>query len=133
MTERPILLAVDDEPDILDFLERVFGKQYTVLRADDASQALTELGRTRVQLLVTDQRMPGMSVLELLERVASEHPDTTRILLSGFSDLPEITDAAESGLLHAYVVKPVDSVRLREATDEATARHEQGDWVTTGS
>ena len=128
-TDRPILLAVDDEPDILDFLERVFRKQYTVLRANDASQALSELESAAVQVLVTDQRMPGQSGLELLERVAADHPETTRLLLSGFSDLPEITAAAESGLVHAYVVKPVDSMRLREAVTEAEARHREGDWT----
>ncbi len=127
-TERPTLLAVDDEPDILDFLERVFRKQYTVQRAVDAGQALTRLESGPVQLLVTDQRMPGISGLELLERVAEDYPDMTRVLLSGFSDLPEITQAAEVGLVHAYVVKPVDSARLREAVEEAVARHKQGDW-----
>jgi DNA-binding NtrC family response regulator len=126
--ERPTLLAVDDEPDILDFLERVFRKQYTVQRANDAAQALARLDSGPVQLLVTDQRMPGMSGLELLERAAADHPDTTRVLLSGFSDLPEITQAAEVGLVHAYVVKPVDSIRLREAVGEAMARHKSGDW-----
>ena len=128
MSERPTLLAVDDEPDILDFLERVFRKQYTVQRADDAAQALARLATGPVALLVTDQRMPGMSGLDLLERVAADHPDTTRVLLSGFSDLPEITQAAEAGLVHAYVVKPVESIRLREAVDEAIARHKNGDW-----
>jgi len=128
-SERPALLAVDDEPDILDFLERVFRKQYTVQRADDAAQALERLTQGPVQLVVTDQRMPGMSGLELLERVAADHPDTTRVLLSGFSDLPEITAAAEVGLVHAYVVKPVDSTRLREAVDEAIARHKSGEWT----
>jgi len=127
--DRPILLAVDDEPDILDFLERVFRKEYTVQRADDAAQALARLETGPVQLVVTDQRMPGMSGLELLERVAVDHPDTTRVLLSGFSDLPEITEAAEVGLVHAYVVKPVDSTRLREAVTEAVARCEAGDWT----
>jgi DNA-binding NtrC family response regulator len=128
-SDRPILLAVDDEPDILDFLERVFRKRYTVQRAADASEALARLAGGPVHLVVTDQRMPGMSGLALLERVAADHPGITRVLLSGFSDLPEITQAAEVGLVHAYVVKPVDSARLREAVEEAVARHENGDWT----
>lgn len=129
MSERPSLLAVDDEPDILDFLERVFRKHYSVHRADDGDQALARLASDPVALVVTDQRLPGMSGLDLLERVAADHPDTTRVLLSGFSDLPEITQAAEEGLVHAYVVKPVDSTRLQEAVDEALARHKNGDWT----
>ncbi len=128
MTDKPYLLAVDDEPDILDFLERVFRRQYVVLRAGDAEQATRQLEETTPAVLVSDQRMPGRTGLELLESVSKSHPDVTRILLSGFSDLPEITQAAESGLVHAYVVKPVDSKRLREAVQEAQARHQDGDW-----
>ena len=128
MTDKPYLLAVDDEPDILDFLERVFRRQYVVLRAGDAEQATRQLEETTPAVLVSDQRMPGRTGLELLESVSRSHPDVTRILLSGFSDLPEITQAAESGLVHAYVVKPVDSKRLREAVQEAQARHQDGDW-----
>jgi YesN/AraC family two-component response regulator len=73
--------------------------------------------------------MPGKNGLELLGEVRERYPATTRILLSGFSDLPEITEAAASGLVHAYVVKPVDSQRLREAVAEAEARAQKGDWV----
>jgi len=128
MTDKPYLLAVDDEPDILDFLERVFRRHYVVLRAGDADQAVEVLAETPARVLVSDQRMPGRSGLELLEDVSRSHPEITRILLSGFSDLPEITQAAESGLVHAYVVKPVDSKRLLEAVQEARTRHEKGDW-----
>jgi|AACY02.5.fsa_nt_gi Response regulator containing CheY-like receiver, AAA-type ATPase, and DNA-binding domains len=128
MTDKPRLLAVDDEPDILDFLERVFRRHYVVLRAGDADQATAVLADTPPAVLVSDQRMPGRTGLELLEEVSKSHPEITRCLLSGFSDLPEITAAAESGLVHAYVVKPVDSKRLREAVEEARARHEQVDW-----
>ncbi len=128
MSDKPSLLAVDDEPDILDFLERVFRRQYRVLRAADAEQAEALMAQEAPRVLVSDQRMPGRSGLELLERVSRSHPDTTRILLSGFSDLPEITQATESGIVHAYVVKPVDSKRLREAVQEARERHDKGDW-----
>lgn len=131
MTDKPSLLAVDDEPDILDFLERVFRRQYVVLRAGDADQALQVLEQSPAEVIVSDQRMPGRSGLELLEDVSRSYPHVTRVLLSGFSDLPEITQAAESGLVHAYVVKPVDSKRLSEAVEEARARHDQGDWKSS--
>ena len=130
MTDKPYLLAVDDEPDILDFLERVFRRDYLVLRAGSADEAREALKATVPQVMVSDQRMPGRSGLELLSEVREIHPGVTRILLSGFSDLPEITEAAQSGLVHAYVVKPVDSKRLKEAVAEACARHQHGDWQT---
>jgi adenylate cyclase len=128
MTDKPSLLAVDDEPDILDFLERVFRRQYRVLRAGDAEQAEDLAQQQEPQVVVSDQRMPGRSGLELLEGMSRAHPGVTRILLSGFSDLPEITQATQSGIVHAYVVKPVDSKRLREAVHEARERHAKGDW-----
>lgn len=128
MTEKPYLLAVDDEPDILDFLERVFRKDYIVLRAKSADEAMGVLVEHVPQVLVSDQRMPGRSGLELLGEVMESHPAITRVLLSGFSDLPDISEASQSGLVHAYVVKPVDSRRLKEAVGEACARHSLGQW-----
>jgi YesN/AraC family two-component response regulator len=143
MTTNPILLMIDDEPDILDFLARVFRKQYTLLRAENAHEALGLLAQHRVDLVISDQRMPGLTGLELFARLAETWPEVTRVLLSGFSDLPEITQAllsgfsdlpeitqaATAGLVHAYVVKPVDSQHLREAVEEAEARRKQGNWV----
>ena len=128
MPDKPTLLAVDDEPDILDFLERVFRREYVVLRAGSAAEAEQVLAAGEPDVIISDQRMPGKSGMELLGQVAETAPAVTRVLLSGFSDLPDITQAAESGLVHAYVVKPVDSRRLREAVQEAreTARH--GPW-----
>jgi len=129
----PSLLAVDDEPNILDFLERVFRQEYIVLRAQDAEEALAVLQEQPPEelprVLVSDQRMPGQSGLELLALVAETYPGVTRVLLSGFSDLPEISEASQSGLVHAYVVKPVSSRRLTEAVTEARARHVRGDFT----
>jgi response regulator RpfG family c-di-GMP phosphodiesterase len=129
MNEPRVLLMVDDEPDILDFLTRVFRKQYTLLRAESADAAVAVLAEQPVDLIISDHRMPGKNGLQLLGEVRERFPSTTRVLLSGFSDLPEITEAAASGLVHAYVVKPVDSQRLREAVAEAEARAGLGEWV----
>lgn len=128
MSDKPTLLAVDDEPDILDFLERVFRREYRVLRAKHAQEAEAILAERVPDVLISDQRMPGMTGMELLEQTAQTHPTVTRVLLSGFSDLPEITEAARSGLVHAYVVKPVDSGRLREAVQEARDAAARGPW-----
>ena len=129
MTDPRTLLMVDDEPDILDFLTRVFRKQYTLLRAESAEAALVVLSQQSVDVVLSDHRMTGRTGLDLLADVRQRVPAATRVLLSGFSDLPEITEAAATGLVHAYVVKPVDSQRLREAVAEAEARVAQGDWI----
>lgn len=118
---KPKLLIVDDEPDMLDFLERVFRAEYDVIRAGGAEEALAALGAQPIDVLVTDQKMPGVSGVELLEKIAGSYPNLVKVLLSGFTDVPEIQRAVERCGIHNYVVKPVDSERLHEALTEAIA------------
>ena len=125
MASRPRLLIVDDEPDMLDFLERVFRSEYEIVRANGAEEALATLQQGHFDVLVTDQKMPAMTGIELLERVANgtagAHEGLVKVLLSGFTDVPEIQRAVERCGIHAYVVKPADSERLHEAVKEAIA------------
>jgi len=116
---KPRLLAVDDEPDMLDFLERVFRSEFAVTRANSAEEAMNLLRTNTFRVLVTDQKMPRVTGVELLESIRDSHPDLVKILLSGFTDLPEIQRAIERCGIAAYVVKPVDSERLRAAVHEA--------------
>jgi DNA-binding NtrC family response regulator len=122
---KPRLLVVDDEPDMLDFLERVFRSDFAITRcnnAEDAFTTLTGAAAGTFRVLVTDQKMPRMTGVELLEKIRDSHPRLIKILLSGFTDLPEIQRAIERCGIHAYVVKPIDSDRLREAVREALAQ-----------
>lgn len=123
---KPRLLIVDDEPDMLDFLERVFRADYTVVRASSAEGALDELGKHKFALVITDQKMPHTTGVELLERIGERYPQLVKVLLSGFTEVPEIQRAVERGGIHNYVVKPVDSEKLRAAVDEAIERHGRG-------
>jgi DNA-binding NtrC family response regulator len=117
---------VDDEPDMLDFLERVFRNEYAVTRAGGADEALRELARREYALVITDQKMPHTTGVELLERIGESYPLLVKVLLSGFSEVPEIQRAVARGGIHGTVVKPVDSERLREAVREAIDRHRRG-------
>ena len=123
---KPRLLIVDDEPDMLDFLERVFRGAYAVTRASSAEEALDELGRHKFALVITDQKMPHITGVELLERIGERYPALVKVLLSGFTEVPEIQRAVERGGIHNYVVKPVDSEKLRAAVAEAIERHQRG-------
>jgi adenylate cyclase len=123
VTAKPRLLIVDDEPDMLDFLERVFRGEFAVTRFGGADEAYAHLQTgARYDVLVTDQKMPRMTGVELLESIRESHPRLVKILLSGFTDLPEIQRAIERCGIAAYVVKPIDSERLRAAVTEALAR-----------
>ena len=123
---KPRVLIVDDEPDMLDFLERVFRGEYAVTRAGSANEALRELGQHKYALVITDQKMPHITGVELLERIGERYPFLVKVLLSGFTEVPEIQRAVDRGGIHNYVVKPVDSERLREAVHEAIERHKRG-------
>jgi response regulator RpfG family c-di-GMP phosphodiesterase len=123
---KPRLLIVDDEPDMLDFMERVFRSQYEVVRASSGEEALRLLGQKKFAVLITDQKMPQMTGVELLERIGSRLPYLVKLLLSGFTDVPEIERAMDRAGIHNYVVKPIDSEKLRAAVKEAIERHARG-------
>ena len=114
---------VDDEPDMLDFLERVFRSEFAVTRANSAEEALAQLRSGHFRVLVTDQKMPRMTGVELLEAIRESHPRLVKILLSGFTDLPDFQRAIERCNIAAYCFKPIDSERLRSAMSEALAAH----------
>jgi YesN/AraC family two-component response regulator len=123
---KPRLLIVDDEPDMLDFLERVFRNEYEITRAMNADEALRELGQHMFSVVITDQKMPHVTGVQLLERIGERFPFLVKVLLSGFTEVPEIQKAVERCGIHNYVVKPADSEKLRAAVKEAIERHRQG-------
>ncbi len=104
---------------MLDFVERVMRRRYEVTRCSSAEEAVEQLGQAEYAVLITDQKMPRVSGLELLARIAGQHPTLVRVLLSGFTDLPDIQRAVERSHVHAYVLKPVDSQRLMAAVEQA--------------
>jgi adenylate cyclase len=116
---KPRVLIVDDEPDMLDFLQRVLRRRFVVTRCRNAEEALECLARDEYAVLITDQKMPRVSGLELLERIGDQQPQLVKLLISGFSDVPDIQRAVERGGIHNYILKPVDSQKLLEAVDEA--------------
>ena len=116
---KPKLLVVDDETDMLDFIERVFRRRFDVTRCRNAEKALEMLESGDFEVLITDQKMPHLSGLELLERLGDRHPSLVRVLLSGFTEFPEIKRAIERCTIHNYILKPVDSRKLLDGIDEA--------------
>jgi DNA-binding NtrC family response regulator len=125
---KPRLLVVDDEPDMLDFLERVLRQRFQIRRCSTAEEALSELERGGYDVLVTDQKMPRVSGIELLERIGGRFPTLVKVLISGYTEVPEVQRAIERCRIHNYIVKPVDSERLLEAIDEAYAIRDGRPW-----
>jgi DNA-binding NtrC family response regulator len=107
------LLCVDDEAFILSSLTRLFKTQYEVLTAPSAIDALKVVGQTRVDVVISDQRMPGMTGVEFLKHVQQISPHTMRVLLTGYADLPATIEAVNSGEVFRYVTKPWNNDSLR--------------------
>jgi len=114
------VLIVDDEEFILNSLKRSFWKEpYTVYYANGGDEALSIIEREEVQVIVTDQRMPNMTGVELLEKVRQINPDSIRIILSGYSDFATIQDAINRGRIFRFLSKPCDNMELKSVIRQA--------------
>jgi ActR/RegA family two-component response regulator len=112
--QQPTLLLVDDEENILSALIRMLRRDgYRILTATGADDALDVLGRNDVQVVISDQRMPGTSGTELLSKVKEMYPDTVRMVLSGYTDLAAVTAAINQGAIYKFLTKPWNDEELR--------------------
>lgn len=107
--QMPKILCVDDEPNILTSLRRLFrGQGYQVFVASGGAAALSMLEAEPVDLVISDMRMPEMDGARFLEQVRNRWPDTLRLLLTGYSDIHSILDAINRGEIYRYITKPWD-------------------------
>ena len=106
--ERPTLLLVDDEPDLLMSLEGLLRQKFQLHTAESAEAALNIVDEIDIQIVMSDQRMPGMMGDALLAEIASRSPDTIRILLTGYADIQDVIRALNTGGLFRYLTKPWD-------------------------
>jgi len=114
------LLLVDDEINILNALSRTLRRDgYRIVTATCAEEALEILGRDAIDVIVSDQRMPGITGTELLSKVKEMHPEIVRIVLSGYTDLDAITDAINQGAIYKFLTKPWDDEELRTQIRDA--------------
>ncbi len=118
-TEKPKLLIVDDEPEMLDFIERVLRRKYNVTRCNFSENAPGILTSGDFELLVTDQKMPKLTGVELLEEISALYPEMVRVLLTGFTEGPDVQRAVDLGGIHNYILKPVDSAQLMAGIEKA--------------
>lgn len=119
------IMIVDDEPANLRLLERLFRREYQVIVAASGQEALKLLEQHDVALLITDQRMPGMTGIELLKRTAEFRPHMVRIILTGYTDIGALVEAINCGQVYKYVTKPWNNDQLRLTVARAVEHYEQ--------
>lgn len=122
------LLLVDDEEGILASLKRLLRRDgYSIVTANSAAQGLQRLAEVEVDVIVSDQRMPGMTGVEFLRRAKDLYPHTIRMVLSGYTELQSIIDAINEGAIYKFLTKPWDDARLRQQVAEAFRQKEMAD------
>src|SRR5438876_10364757 len=103
----PLILLIDDEEEILEFLERILSTRYAIIKAQNAQEALQALEVNAVQLIISDVMMPGMDGFELCKAIKSnfEHSHIPVILLTAKNSLQSKIEGLELGA-DAYIEKP---------------------------
>lgn len=114
------LLLVDDEPNILASLKRLLRRDgYHIITANSGQEGLDVLASHAVDVIVSDQRMPGMLGADFLRKAKLLCPQTIRIMLSGYTELQAVTDAVNEGAIFKFLTKPWEDHQLREHIAEA--------------
>lgn len=116
---RGYLLIIDDEEEIRKSLFRQFRKDYHVFTAANAEEGDRIMRTQPVHVVISDQRMPGWSGSEFFRIVRHEFPDATRLLLTGYADLPAVIEAINDGEIFRYITKPWDPDELQTIVREA--------------
>ncbi len=128
MTEQQLskhsLLLVDDESEILFSLQGLLRREFTLHTAESGPEALEILRQHPVHVIMTDQRMPQMTGVELMGRVKTAYPDAIRIIFTGYADIKAVVDAINNGGLYRYITKPWDPDELVELLHESAAEYD---------
>lgn len=118
------ILLVDDEPEILFSLKGLLRREFELHTAESGQQALEILGQHPIHVIMTDQRMPEMTGVELMGRVKTEYPDAIRMVFTGYADIKAVIDAINHGGLFRYITKPWDPDELIDLLHEAVAHYD---------
>ena len=119
----PILFVDDEEYNLVAF-KATFREDYDIYTAQSGKEALEIIEGKEIGLIITDQRMPEMTGVELLEKVLPKYPDSVRIILTGYSDVEAIVSAINDGNVFRYITKPWDERELMMTIENAHRLYE---------
>ncbi len=115
------ILLVDDELNSLNSLKRALKSEYNVLLASNGEDALAIMKQHDIHLVIADYLMPGMTGVELLEKVLQDHPNTVRVILTAYSDEKLLMDAINIANAHGCLTKPLTTEEIRTAVKKWNA------------
>jgi signal transduction histidine kinase len=124
MADKHTILVVDDEPDVVKSVSDLLRRDYRILGAARATDGLDIMKHEEVHVVMTDQRMPGMSGVEFLGRLRGDHPEAIRLLFTGYADIRAVIDAINQGNVYRYITKPWDPDELQTIIREAVERYD---------
>lgn len=119
------LLVVDDEPDVCDSVHDLLRHEFRVLKARSAAEGVQLLQENEVHIIMTDQRMPQTSGVEMLSSIRTHHPRAVRMLFTGYADLEAIVAAINQGHVFQFLKKPWQPEELEAAVREAAAEYDR--------
>ncbi len=119
------ILLVDDEPNVISALERaLMDEPFTIFSAGSGEKALELLSHTRVKVIVSDERMPGMGGAEFLSTVKEIYPQAVRIMLTGQASVESTMKAVNSGEIYRFLIKPWDDMEIILALRSAVEKYD---------
>ncbi|MBC7962644.1 MAG: response regulator [Steroidobacteraceae bacterium] len=123
--EKPKVLIVDDEVEVLNSLADLLRKDFHIFATADVDEAQRLLvSHNMFSLVISDQRMPVLTGAELLAKASKTSPDTARILLTGYADIDAVIEAVNQGMITKYITKPWDAEQLIEILKPIAERHQ---------
>ncbi|MFO0959785.1 MAG: hybrid sensor histidine kinase/response regulator [Isosphaeraceae bacterium] len=121
---RHTFLIVDDEPDVLESLRHLFHRRYRVLTATDGAEAIALLEGEEVHIILSDQRMPGMTGDGFLARAREIQPDAVRMLFTGYADIQAVISSINRGQIFRFILKPWDVQELEGIVRQAAEQYD---------
>lgn len=117
------MLVLDDEEVIVEQLKEIFEDDYEVFTSTDPIKALDMIKKEKIDLIISDQKMPKMTGTNFFVGAKNENQDVVRILLTGYSDLNAAVEAINNGSVHRYEQKPIDVEKLREVVKDELRKY----------
>jgi response regulator RpfG family c-di-GMP phosphodiesterase len=117
-----VLYLDDEEPNLFSF-KAAFRRDFEIYTATEPNEAVRILDEQDIHVILSDQRMPGISGVEFFELIMPDHPDCTRILVTGYADTNAVVDAINKGQVYRFVSKPWNEEELRNVVISAHLQH----------